>query len=225
MKLCKNCGLKFDGLQSNCLFCNNHLEDINNEISSTFSNAKPKRYYIDRIKKIILFSLIVLVVISIFLESYLFSDQHYWLLTFFSSVYVYFVCSVSLDLTKGLVAKFMNISFLTMLESLGVFYFFNEFNMPHFYFSYVYPSIILLTFIAEIIILFITKGKKLHDQLIYVILTILWGLTPAFGLIFNFVNPTYLSSICVAISSLIALGFIFFADKDTKDELIRRLHI
>ena len=63
MKFCKNCGLKFDGLQNNCLFCNNRLEEINKEISSTFSDAKPKRYYIDRVKKIILFSLIVLVVV------------------------------------------------------------------------------------------------------------------------------------------------------------------
>ena len=225
MKYCKNCDLKFDGLQNKCVFCNNHLEEINKEISSTFSDIKPKSYYIDKVKKIVAFSLIICVVISVFLQMYLFPEYQYWFLTLFSSVYIYLVTSISLDLSKGIVAKIMNISFLTSLQTIGVFYFFNEFNVPGLCLSYVYPGIILASFVAEILVLVITKGKKIHDQLIYIILNILWGLTPAFSLIFNWVNPTYLSSISVAISALVALGFIFFADKDTKDELIRRLHL
>lgn len=224
MKYCKNCNLKFDGFQNKCIFCNNHLEEINDEVSSSFSCKKPKSYYIEKIKKIILFCLIIAIVISIFLENYLFNDRHYWILVLFSSIYIYFVSSVSLDLSKGFVGKFMNISFLTSLETIGVFYFFNEFNMKGFVLSYIYPSIILISFIAIIIVYLINKGKKIHDHLIYIILNILWGLTPIISLLMGIVNPTYLSSITIAISSLIALGFIFFGDKEAKDEIIRRIH-
>ena len=66
--------------------------------------------------------------ISVFLQMYLFPEYQYWFLTLFSSVYIYLVTSISLDLSKGIVAKIMNISFLTSLQTIGVFYFFNEFN-------------------------------------------------------------------------------------------------
>lgn len=224
MRYCKNCGLKFDGLQEKCIFCNGHLEEVNKEISSTFSSIKPKSYYLDRIKKIIAFCLIVALVAAIFIEKYLFDNRHYWILTLFSSVYVYLVSSVSLNLSKGVAAKILNISFLTSLEVVGVFYFFDEFNVEGIVLSYIYPGIILLSFIGIGITILATKGKKIHDQLVYVLLNVLWGLTPIITLVAKLVNPTYISSMCVAISSLIALGFILFVDKDTKDELNRRLH-
>ena len=224
MKYCKNCSLKFDSVGEKCIFCNSLLQDVNEQRSSTFSNKKPKSYYIEKVKKIIAFALIVIFVVSIFIENYLYNDRHYWLLTLFSCFYIYFVSSVSLNVSKVLVAKIMNISFLTSLETIGVFYFFDEFNMKGFVFSYVYPGIILLSLVSIIVVFAITGKKRFHDQLIYIFINILWGLTPLIPVLCNIVNPTYISYICIAISALMLLGLILFSNKDTRDEFNRRFH-
>lgn len=225
MKYCKNCNLKFDGKQDTCIFCGNTLEVINDKCSSSFPVLKPQHYYIDKTKRILLFSFIAAFAISVLLCVYLFKDRPYYILTGFSLIYAYFVFSLIVDNSKGIVGKIQNISMLTTFETLGVFLFFEELQVFNIYFTYVYPGAIVLTLIAIGIVLFVFQGKRIHDQLIYFLINILWGLTPLIFIILNKVEPTWPSSTCVLISLLTLLAFIFFADKESKDEFIRRFHV
>jgi len=224
MKYCKNCNLKINGPQDKCLFCGSKLEEIDNNYLSTFPNKKPRAFYVDRIKKIVMFSLLILIATSMLLEYYLFSDRLYWILVSFSSIYIYLVLSISLNHSKGVVAKVSNISILTSLEVIGVFAFF-ELGVKNLCLSYVFPGICLLNIIASIIIYLITKGKNVHDQLIYIFINILYGFIPLIFILSNLVQITFICSICVAISILSLIAFMFFVDKDSKDELKRRFHI
>lgn len=224
MKYCKNCNLKINGIQNKCLFCGSKLEEINQQILSTFPTKKPHAFYIDRIKKIVLFSLLILIAVSILLECYLFKERLYWFLVSFSAVYIYLVVSVALNFSKGIVAKISNISILTSLEAIGVFAFF-ELGVNNLCLTYVFPGICIINIISTLIVYLITKGKNVHDQLIYIFINILYGFIPIIFIITNLVKITFICSICIAIALLSLLSLFFFVDKESKDEFKRRFHI
>ena len=224
MRYCKNCNLKFNGKHEKCLFCGSLLEEKDDNYLSAFPDKKPKSFYVDRVKKIVSFCLLILIAVSVLLEYYIFDDRLYWVLVTFSSVYLYLCLSVSLNFSKGLVAKISNISMFTSLEVIGVFLFFG-FNIQDICLSYVFPGICAINIIASIIIYLITKGKYVHDEFIYIIMNALYGLIPLGLVIFDKVNITFICSICGTISILTILAFIFFIDKETKEEFKRRFHI
>lgn len=224
MKYCKNCDLKINGLQDNCLFCGSNLEEINHEHLSTFPSKEPQYYYIERIKKIVFFALLVLIAISAILEYYIFEDRLYWLLVSFSSIYVYYVLSISLNVFKGPTAKLSNISILTSLEVIGIFMFF-DLNVKGICLTYIFPGICILSLIGMIFSYLLTKGKHVHDQLIYIFINALYGIIPLFFGLFGLVEITFLCSISVVFSLLIFIGYFLFSSKESKEELIRRFHI
>lgn len=224
MKYCKNCDLKIDGLQETCLFCGSKLEEIDNDYSSSFPTKKPHNYYIDRVKKIIFFALLILIATSAILEYYIFEDRLYWLFVSFTSIYIYSVVSISLNFFKGPVAKLSNISILTSLEVIGVFIFF-DLNVKGICLSFVFPGICILSLIGMLIGYLLTKGKHVHDQLIYIFINALYGIIPLFFVLFELVEVTYLCSISVAFSLLIFIAYFLFSSKESKEELIRRFHI
>lgn len=224
MKFCKNCNLKIDGNQNTCLFCKGRLESINEEVSSSFPSKKATHYYIQLARKIVAFSLLALLAVSIMLEVYLFKDRAYWLLVAFSSLYIFLVLCISTNLTLCAVGKIFNIAFFSSIECMGVFSFF-DIGLKEICLTYVYPGIIIVAFIAMLLIYFINRGKNVHDQLIYIFLNILWGLTPIIFLATHLVFPTFPSSICVAVSVLTAIGFLFFSIKESKEEMKRRFHV
>ncbi len=224
MKYCRNCNLKINNKHDKCLFCGSSLEVIDDEYLSSFPTKKPKAYYIDRVKKIILFSLLILILVSGLLNYYLFKDREYWFLVSFSSIYVYFVSSISLNFSKGIVAKISNISILTSLEVIGVFLFFNL-DFKGICLTYVFPGICLISLISMVIIYLLTKGKHVHDQLIYIFINSVYGFIPFILVLFKVIEVTFVSSITSMIALLILIAFLIFVDKDSKDELKRRFHI
>lgn len=224
MKYCKNCNLKFDGNQNNCFFCKGKLEPSDDQISSSFPAIKATHYYIHLARKIVAFSLLALIAISIMLEIYLFNDRAYWLLVTFSSIYAFLVVCISTNLTLCAVGKILDIAFLTSIECIGVFAFF-EIGLKEICLTYIYPGIIIVAFIAMLLIYLINKRRNIHDQLIYLFLNIIWGLTPILFLATKLVSPTFPSSICIAIFVLTAIGFLFFSIKDSKEEMKRRFHV
>lgn len=224
MKICKNCNLKINGYQDKCLFCSSKLDTLNNDFLSAFPVIKPKKYYIDRVKRIVIFFLLILITISGLLEYYLFNDKLYWILVSFSSIYIYGVLAISLNFSKGVVAKISNISMLTSLEVLGVFAFFNI-DFYGICLTYVFPGLCIISLISMIIIYLITKGQNVHDQLIYIFISSLYGLIPFLFIVTKLVNVTFICSICAVFSLLVIIAFLIFVDKDSKDELKRRFHI
>ena len=224
MKYCKNCDLKINSHQTKCLFCGADLEEINNKYLSSFQYKRPTSFYIEKVKKIVAFCLLILILISGFLEYYLFNDKLYWVLVSFSSIYIYCVLSISLNFSKGIVAKISNISILTSLEVIGIFIFFNL-DVFGICLTYVFPGICIVSLIAMIIIYLITKGKNVHDQLIYIFINAFYGFIPVLFMILKLVETTYICSICNVFSFLTLLAFVLFVDKDSTDELIRRFHI
>jgi uncharacterized membrane protein YvbJ len=60
MKYCRNCNLKIDNDVEKCLFCDSKLEELDSNYSSSFSLKKPKGYYADKLKRILIFSFISL---------------------------------------------------------------------------------------------------------------------------------------------------------------------
>ena len=224
MRYCKNCDLKIDGHQNKCLFCGSTLEIINEECSSSFPSKKPRSYYVDRVKKIIAFSLLTLIAISAILENYIFNDRWYWLLVTFSSVYVYFVASVALNVFKVPAAKISNISILTSLEVIGVFLFF-EIETKGICLSFIFPGICIMSLLTMIVWYLLTKGKHVHDQLIYIFINAIYGIVPLVFILLELVTYTYICSISITFSLLVIIAFFLFVDKDSKEEIIRRFHL
>ena len=227
MKYCKNCDLKIDGNQEKCLFCGGHLEQIDDNVSSSFSTVKPKTYYIERAKKYVAFGLLILFAISVMLELYLFKGYHFWILTGFSCIYAYLIFDLSVRTDKCIVGKMFLISLLTAIETICVFWFLKfslSVDLLKIYWTYVYPGIIMVNFIMMLIVEIVQKAKKFHDNLIYIFLNCIWGITPLILILLRIVEIQYINSTCILLSILIMLWFILFSGKETKDELSRRFH-
>lgn len=228
MKYCKNCDLKIDGNQEKCLFCGGTLEHIDDNTSSAFSTVKPKNYYIERAKKYVAFGLFVLFAVSVMLELYLFKGYHFWILTGFSCVYAYLITDYSIRNDKCVVGKMFIMSLLTSLETIGVFWFLRfslGIDLIYLYWTFVYPGIIIVNFLMMLIVEIAQRGKKFHDNLIYIFINGLWGLSPLFLILLKKVEIQYVNTSCIVISLLVALWFLLFSGKKTKDELARRFHI
>lgn len=228
MKYCKNCDLKIDGNQEKCLFCGATLEHIDDNVSSAFSTVKPKTYYIERAKKYVAFGLFILFAVSVMLELYLFKGYHFWILTGFSCVYAYLITDYSIRNDKCVVGKMFIMSLLTSLETIGVFWFLRfslGIDLIYLYWTFVYPGIIIVNFLMMLIVEIAQRGKKFHDNLIYIFINCLWGISPIFLLVFDKVDIQYVNTSCIVVSVLVVLWFILFSGKEAKDELLRRFHI
>lgn len=224
MKYCRNCNLKIDNDVERCLFCDSKLEELDNNYSSSFSLKKPKGYYADKLKRILIFSFISLFLISCLFRTYLFKDRPYHIFVLITSIFVYFVISKAIEYSKGTVAKISTISMLTSLYCTYLFYFF-DLNVIGIYFTYVFPGVTVSGLIAMLIIFLITKGKNIHDEFIYIFVSSLFGMIPFIFVLFNIIEVTFIASITSLFSFLVLMSFIFFVYKDSKEELKRRFHI
>ena len=97
MKYCRNCNLKIDNDVEKCLFCDSKLEELDSNYSSSFSLKKPKGYYADKLKRILIFSFISLFLISCLFRTYLFKDRPYHIFVLITSIYAYLVTSKAID--------------------------------------------------------------------------------------------------------------------------------
>ena len=129
---------------------------------------------------------------------------------------------------KCVVGKMFIMSLLTSIETILVFLFLRfslNVDLINIYWTYVYPGIIIVNFLMMLIVEIAQRGKKFHDNLIYLFVNGLWGISPLFLLIFNKVEIQYVNTSCIVISVLVALWFLLFSGKKIKDELSRRFHI
>ena len=223
MKYCKNCDLKFDTDLNKCLFCSNQLEVINDECSSAFPKRSTTFKVFALVKKILALSLLLLIATSIMIDIYLDFKQNFWILVLFSSVYVYVVFSIIVRVEKSLMYKFFNISLLSALESFGVFLFFSL-GIESLYLPFVYPGIIMATFVGLLIIYFLEKNKTNSENLIYIFLNFFWGLSTILIAVSKSLTFTLINSICIIITIFVGLSFVIFFISESKEEIKKRLH-
>lgn len=224
MKYCRNCNLKIDNDVERCLFCDSKLEELDNYYSSSFPLKKPRGYYVDKLKRILIFSFISLFLISYLLKLYLFNDRPYHIFVLVTSFFAYFIISKSIEYSKGIVAKISTINMLVAIYGIYIFHFF-EIDVFKIYFTYIFPGITVIGLIAMLIVFLVTKGKNIHDEFIYIFVSSLFGMIPFIFILFNIIEVTFIASITSLFSFLVLMAFIFFVYKDSKEELKRRFHI
>lgn len=225
MKYCKFCNIKYDSDQTKCVFCSNELENVDNKPANAcypaFKGFYPKR---EKVLRLLAFSLLCAFAVSILLNIYLFKDRMYWLFTLLSSLYVFFAFKSITNPRRQVTAKILICVLLSIVEIYIVFDFFSL-NLETVFFEFIYPGILIGSLITQFVFLMVFKKRKIYDNMIYCLLSILFGLTP---IIITLISPeieSYVCAFCVGLSLLFLIWLVIFERDYLKGEIIRRFHI
>lgn len=225
MKYCKSCNMKYDSDQKKCVFCNNELE-ILDDTSTSASYPPFKGYYPwqDIVMRYTLFGLLVLEAAAIILKIYLFKDLPLPLLVLVSGAYIYFTLKSILSKRRKIAFKVFIITILTAIETSFIFQILNLGIMDIFY-EYVFPGLMIICLILQIVFLYVFKKSNLFDNLLYCLFAIIPGCIPSIAMALDVFDHTWLGAISLGISLLFLIWLILFERKPLIEELRRRLHI
>lgn len=217
--------MKYDSDQKRCVFCNNELE-ILDDTSTSASYPPFKGYYPwqDIVMRYTLFGLLVLEATAIILKIYLFKDLPLPLLVLVSGAYIYFTLKSILSKRRKIAFKVFIITILSAIETSFIFQILNLGIMDIFY-EYVFPGLMIICLILQIVFLYVFKKSNLFDNLLYCLFAIILGCIPSIAMALDVFDHTWLGAISLGISLLFLIWLILFERKPLIEELRRRLHI
>lgn len=223
MKYCKTCNVTYNSPLHNCMFCNNPLEQENEEQEVNYfppitKQPKAKKFVI----KLLAFLFIITNITCLFLD--ITDDktgtQLSWSLYVFSAT-LYALLLLLLLLRKCSIIKKLNmIFFLTILELLAIGIVSETY---HWATDYILPFGIILSTMTMTSFLF-GKRTKLYDNTIYVILASALFIFPLLLLLLGITKTTWPSIACIFYCIITLLSLFYFRTEEIKNELQRRLH-
>lgn len=219
MKICPGCNIQIDGSRNTCPFCQNALTGEASE-----SNWPPVTKFKHQalMYKIQLFVVLVLIVISLFLDFMLKLNNgiHYSLLiagwgissqvmvrhfikhhTFAAKIVA--ICAVFACILAGLTAYYLDSRLFILI------------------FYYITPGVIGATIIASFVL---TLVDKRGNSLIYLLVMIVVGVLPYIALEIGHDEHDLFWSICMIISIIATLAIVIFRGKNVLSELQKRFN-
>ncbi len=222
MKKCSKCKVEVNTIRKTCPLCGQFLENPEKE---EFIELYPA--YVNETKKINIFLRILLfisiTVISVsLLVNLLTYDGVYWSFYVIIGVIYAWILWRSTIKSQRNVASRLLIQMITL--SLMVYGIEEISKSGNWALDYIIPFICTATTLS-IIILIISKKMRYSDYLFYLLLSIIIGFVPLVLYLTKIIDVLWPSITAAGVSSITTLGMIIFADRATKDELKRRLHL
>ena len=225
MKYCKSCNMKYDTDQTKCVFCNNELESLDNNLGhASYPPFKGFYPWQDIVLRYTAFGLIVLEAVSILLKIYLFKELPLPLLVLVSGLYIYITLKTIISNRRQITFKIFFITILTAIETICVFTIL-QLGLKEIFYEYVFPGLMIGCLITQIVFLYVFKKSNLYDNILYCLLAIVLGCIPSICMALDVFDHTWLGAISLGISVLFLIWLILFERKALIEELKRRLHI
>lgn len=226
MKYCKTCKLTYQAPIEHCLFCNGLLEPVKTESGDHavlyYPAYKKSRHVGQIVKKLIEFLVIIATVTCFSLD--LIDQEHglSWSLYVISSLfYVWYLC-VLFGGKKKRIQKVTNASYATIVLILVI----GLIGENSFWaIDFILPLGILALNLGLMLYFIIAKRKALHDVIIYPFIASIYGMIPFVLLLCHKLVYTWPSLVCGLYSLAVFACLLFFSTRQTREELIRRLHL
>ncbi|HEX3077207.1 MAG TPA: DUF6320 domain-containing protein [Lachnospiraceae bacterium] len=224
MTYCKTCKIKYNTPIEKCLFCNNKLivtTEMQSKVKYKYPEVKGRDSSHIFIRMVIF--LIIVANIACFAIDIMDSEPirlSWSLYSFVSSIYLLLVIQYARR-HSSFFNKFYCILILTFLEVTVI-----GLLSPNYHWAvdYIIPwGIITLNIFS--ILMTIGRKSKLFQYAIYVFGTSVLGFVPLVLTALKVTETTWPSLTCYMYSIVSLLGLLFFSSKETKEELIRRLHL
>ncbi|NLK74516.1 MAG: hypothetical protein GX288_04425 [Clostridiales bacterium] len=218
---CEHCKLDIRGSHSLCPLCGGIIRGENDIEDDVFPHI-PTIYqeFNIFIRAMILVS-ISAVVIS-FAINILFTKESRWSVLVAAGVLcmwisLFFIIKKKSNIPKTIVWQVALISLLSVIWDYSI-------GWIGWSIDYVIPSVCIVAMIVMAVAAKILK-IGIRDIIIYMFVDGIFGIIPVLFIIFNWVNVTYPSVICVAASVIFLSALLLFQGDNIKNELNKRMHI
>lgn len=225
MKKCNKCNVKVSTTRKTCPLCGDFLDVVSNDpVLTSYPEFKPHVHKRNLFLRILLFVLIVGAGINVLINVVTYEGRLWSLYVVGGSIYIWMLFKSTI-LSKKPIAKKLIIQMIFISMLVGIVDFVsNNTIINGWSVSYVIPALSIATTIANIIVVMI-KRMKYSDYISYFIGTIFLGFAPIVLVLIGLTNIIWPSLVSAFVSITIILGMIIFGDRQTKDEIKKRLHI
>lgn len=218
MKKCNSCNVNFTTSEVLCPLCQNNLYGVSEE-SMFPKNIRYNTHSL--ILKILLFSSIVITIVSSFIELYIFNRIKYNIYVYLGLITNYYIIYFILKNSKNILKMFFKYGIVLIFLTLLWYYF----TKGKFIVNYVIPSIALGELLFNILISIIIR-KNYFIKYSNLILTNLFLLIlPVLLVLFNITTNDLMSYICLVVALITIFGLIIFCLDDIKEELSKIFNI
>lgn len=219
MKKCKRCDVTILDDTSICPLCGSVLEgEAEGENSYPVLTAELQKFVL--LRKIFYFSLLVLGVLSVFINYLTFNGLYWSVIVLAGIAYCLFTVSYTIMHRTNLGAK-------VIWQAIGIIVLTVIIDMVTGYsgwaIRYAVPLLLLMADLTLVIMMIIDRVRWQGYFMCQMAVTIL-SMIPLVAALLGFVDNTFIAVITCGISLLVLAGIIIFWDRKVKNELKRRFH-
>jgi hypothetical protein len=220
MKYCKTCHVHYDTTLNHCILCNGDLEQVG-EQESTFKYSEMKKKSTSRFfLRLIIFIIIVISIISIYLDYQDDKNLDWSLVVTITSLYLISIRR-AIFVSTIWTSKFIKSSLLSIIAFVFIGLCIGSYGWA---IEYVLPFAII-TNVFIITLLTLINKNKWYDYFSSLIIIVLIGLIPGLFILLNVVTVVWPSFVCFSYSLFSLLGIILLPSKSSREEFKRRFHI
>lgn len=221
MQYCDKCHMKIAGSRKRCPLCQGRLSGTGDDAAEIFPLPEKKSPKYQFVMRCLLFSTLALVILSIAVNA-MFPTGSWWSLFVAAAVACFWLCLSSIlrrraNLSKNIIWMVFWISLLAVLWDLFT-------GWHSWSLDYVIPIVCVLA-MAAMFALGRAMRLQIEEYMIYLILDGLFGIVPLLFLLLGWVEVTYASISCVAVSALSLCALFAFQGEQLISEIKKRLHL
>ena len=221
MKRCKQCNITIAEDLDYCPLCASLLSgDDNGCVQSYPKTITFFRKYNIALRILVFISFVVSVICLAI--NWQFPTSPYWSLLVIGGI-IYAWAATMISIKKGYNSG-MNIWIQMLVSSVFVFLIDLLLGFHRWSLSIAIPVICIVGNLAMIIMMII-RHFDLKDFIIYILASCLYGMLPLVFFLFNWVDIKWICLSSAAFSLIVLIGAFVFADRKTKLELKKRLHL
>lgn len=219
MKQCKRCDITILDDTSVCPLCNSVLLG-EEKGENTYPDIMTELHRFALVRKILYFSLLVIGVVSVFLNYLTFQGMYWSAIVLAGCAYCFFTVSYTTMHRTNFGAKILwqALGILLILIVIDVVTGYRGWSV-----CYAAPGILLLCNLV-LVILMIVNSSSWQGYFMCQIAVTLLSILPVWMAALHIVDNFLLSVITCGISFLVLAGIVIFGDRKVKNELKRRFH-
>lgn len=218
MKKCNSCNIEFNTIEKLCPLCQNKLSGESKNI------VFPKNIRLNTntlILKILLFSSVVICILSSFLELYVMGVLKYNIYVYLGFITNYCVIYFILKNSKNILGMIERYGIVLITFTL-IWYFVTK---SHIITNYIIPSIALFELVFNLIIGIILRKNYLIKYSGLILVNIILLILPVLLVLFGLTTNNLMSYICLTFALITISGLLIFFLDDIKEELSKIFNI
>lgn len=221
MKQCKQCNINIEENLDYCPLCASLLSGDDTGCVQSYPKTITFFRKYNLVLRILIFLSIVASVICL-VVNWQFPTSPYWSLLVVGGI-IYCWAATMISIKKGYNSG-MNIWIQMLVSSVFVLLVDLLLGFHRWSLSIAIPTICIVGNIAMIIMMII-RHFDLKDFIIYILASCLYGMIPLIFFLLNWVDIKWICLSSAAFSLIVLIGAFVFADRKTKLELKKRLHL